>query len=573
MKRILCIWLPHWPLQRLFLAQPELKRRAVTLYEQNRGLRVVLSNQQGVAPGMPLAEATAHGALHLEPYAPELDRAALRILAQECELFSPLVGLEETDRPECLYLDVTGLAMLFCDKENRDKENGGEKNGEENLLRQIAQALHGRGLFPRIALADTLGAAWALAHFGDQDGHAAPCDRAGILIPPGGAAAALAPLPLPALRLPAAIVATLHELGVERIAQLCALPRASLAARFDRQLLLRIHQALGEVSETIVAHRTPAEISFERQLEYPLERRDAAEFVVGELIRQACGQLLARQHGVIQLECTYCCSGRPLRAVVGLFQPSANAGHLLALLQTRLERIALPGPVSAIRIAVLLSAPLEIRQRDLFGEDRAHDEHFAPLVDRLSSRLGPQAVTQPTLVADAHPAFSVRGEPLAGRIRKKPPRPKRPNPAYQPPNPVCREPPNPVCHESPNPVYHGPLARATRQPTLHRPDAAASNKKTSNKKTSNKTRPLLLEPGPLPLEVSSVIPAGPPVSLQWRNRHHRVAASWGPERIQTGWWRGHSIRRDYYRIETDTVLRHWIFRRHDGRWFLHGAFD
>ncbi len=43
MKRALCLWLPHWPLQRLAAAHAELSTRAVVLYERHatRGARVV----------------------------------------------------------------------------------------------------------------------------------------------------------------------------------------------------------------------------------------------------------------------------------------------------------------------------------------------------------------------------------------------------------------------------------------------------------------------------------------------------------------------------------------------------
>jgi protein ImuB len=53
-----------------------------------------------------------------------------------------------------------------------------------------------------------------------------------------------------------------------------------------------------------------------------------------------------------------------------------------------------------------------------------------------------------------------------------------------------------------------------------------------------------------------------------------VTRSWGPERIETGWWRGQDARRDYYAVTTQLGTRFWIFRRRDdGRWFLHGCFD
>jgi protein ImuB len=52
------------------------------------------------------------------------------------------------------------------------------------------------------------------------------------------------------------------------------------------------------------------------------------------------------------------------------------------------------------------------------------------------------------------------------------------------------------------------------------------------------------------------------------------AQTWGPERIETGWWRGQAVGRDYYRVETTDGRRFWIFRNlEDNRWFLHGVFD
>ena len=87
-------------------------------------------------------------------------------------------------------------------------------------------------------------------------------------------------------------------------------------------------------------------------------------------------------------------------------------------------------------------------------------------------------------------------------------------------------------------------------------------------------RPLRLVRRPIALEATSIMPDGPPVRFQFRSRGHRVARTWGPERIETGWWRGRPVGRDYYRIETTTGRRFWLFRRlRDGKWFLHGMFE
>jgi protein ImuB len=51
----------------------------------------------------------------------------------------------------------------------------------------------------------------------------------------------------------------------------------------------------------------------------------------------------------------------------------------------------------------------------------------------------------------------------------------------------------------------------------------------------------------------------------------------GPERIESGWWDGADVRRDYYVAENPRGETVWIYRDHrygidDGEWFLHGIF-
>ena len=55
---------------------------------------------------------------------------------------------------------------------------------------------------------------------------------------------------------------------------------------------------------------------------------------------------------------------------------------------------------------------------------------------------------------------------------------------------------------------------------------------------------------------------------------HPVTLLSGPERIETRWWAGHDVRRDYYVAREDNGSRLWVFRERDGerRWYLHGFF-
>ena len=231
--------------------------------------------------------------------------------------------------------------------------------------------------------------------------------------------------------------------------------------------------------------------------------------------------------------------------VIGLFRASASPRHLLELTRLQLERLLLPGPVSEVRLAVLLSAPLTLWQPELFESHSRREicQQKALLIDRLSSRLGRAAVVQALPVPDAQPEFAVRYEPLTGIA----PRQKR--------------------------MVGGESCR--RPPIRKRRIGEGICRSQPKDKTSLlRQRPVRLEREPLALEVLSVVPHGPPIQFYLQGAWQRVAHAWGPERIQTGWWRGRDVQRDYYRVETTTGARFWLFRRlSDGAWFLHGMFD
>ncbi len=195
-----------------------------------------------------------------------------------------------------------------------------------------------------------------------------------------------------------------------------------------------------------------------------------------------------------------------------------------------------------------LTAPLERRQRELFSDTvRISSQHLPQLVDRLSSRLGSANVVRARLQTDAQPEFAYRYQPLTGSGR------------------------------------HQPRAARRKQSasSRRRPPSKSSSKKASSRKSpSQRTtisrrliRPLHLRSPPLPLTVMAVAPDGPPVQLLFGQRACRITRCWGPERIETGWWRGRSVRRDYYRLELHTGHWLWVFRQlTDDHWFLHGMF-
>ena len=467
---------------------------------------------------------------------PSTTPLSLATVAQGCMRFSPLVGLESSPSPESVFMDITRVAHLF--------------GGEASLLETMVRDFTSRGLSRplRAAIADTIGAAWAIAHFGEEKRGQSPFVRStlravpangdcplfsseGVLVPVGETLDWLRPLPVEALRLPEQTVAILHQLGIRRIEQLEALPRRELLSRFGPHLLEHWDRAVGQLSEPLPAYQPPPRFAASWSPEYPTARRDILEAALEHLADRVAAMLVESGRGATQLECRLeCVSGDPIQVSVGLFHPTASKKQLIELIEIRFERICLPSPVRLVHLAVSIDAPLELRQQELFfeGQPRRQPRHWAGLINRLSNRLGRDAVVRVRLVPDAQPELAYRYVPMVDRG-----------------------------------------GRCTSSATTMVPGLSSSVGNTVGQASSGTPqRPLRLLASPIPLA------AGHPSLLEFSGRSHEVAETWGPERIETGWWRGHPVGRDYYRVETTTGRRFWIFRRlEDDRWFLHGMFE
>jgi protein ImuB len=486
MRRVLCVWFPDWPIQRLRAARPELREQPIVLFEESSGggRQVACCSREatGVAPGMPLAEARAllRQAL-FEQRDPSADAESLRTLAAECRRFSPLVG---TGSDDSLLMDVTGCAHLF--------------GGEQPLLRQVDQFATRSGLTSRTAIADTVGAAWGVCRFG----------RAGV-VPAEAAESALQDLPVAALRLPSSVIEMLAELGIQTIAQLRALPRGSLASRFGAVAANRLDQAFGQRPELIVPIRPAETARAEWTFEEPATDRRLLELSFHRLIEQVAETLRERQQGVQRLTCSI----DDFSFTVGTTGPTAAVPHLWELVRLHLERLTLPREVTRVEIRAALAARRTERQQQIIPDDRADPRELQRLLDRLGSRLGHEALLRPSLVSDPLPEFACRFDSIF----------------------------HPAVDDSPL-------------------DSAGL------------FRPVRLYPRPIPVDVDFRNPDGPPIRIRWKTEDHAVHHPWGPERITSGWWRGEQIRRDYYRVETTTGERFWLFQT-EGAWFLHGAFE
>jgi protein ImuB len=474
---------------------------------------------------MPVAEAVAvECTLHVQEKEPEKDVQALGRLAEWLARYSPIVGLEEGPFPQSLLLDISGCAPCF--------------HGEKNLLQRAIHELANEGWVVRVALANTVGAAWALAHFAD--------------ISSEDAERSLLSFPVAALRLPPETVDALGKLGIEKIGQLTTLLRSSIPARFGETVLRRLDQALGRAAEVFVPHHPPPVVDANCSFDYPSDHPEQLHYVLDQLTKRITAALHHHHLGARRIECwLYSEEAEPVRIEIALCQPSDSVRHIGALIRTRLEQTLFAGAVCGMSLRVIAAEPIPDLQSEFFETDKPHvSQDLSVLIDRLSSRLGPQAVTHAVLVPDPQPEFACRFDSIqqtSGEWR------------------VASGESKSRSKRSPR---HPPLI------TLHSPLATHHSPLTTHHSPLTTCRPVRLWPTPVRIEVVSTVPEGPPIRFWWRGMEYRVTGSRGPERIETGWWRGQDVRRDYYAVATQAGSRFWIFRRReDSRWFLHGCFD
>ena len=467
----------------------------------------------GLHPGQSHADARAIApGLVSAPAEPEEERRTLKALALWFERFSPLTAVDALlPGQEGLLIDMTGGAHLF--------------GGEEALLREILRRLQAAGVPATAAIADTPGAAFALARW------AASEDRPAVVAPPGGTREALADLPVEALRLDDDAVRLLARFGLQRIGDLYPLPRAGLARRFRDQtglaLVRRLDQALGLEAEPLKPERPPADYRVWQAFAEPLLEAEGVAYALPALAEALCAQLEQDGQGARTLALdAFRTDGRVVRVAAGLSAPSRTPAHLLRLIKEKgVETLDLGFGADALMLSALAAEPLAGRQAELEGDPRLQGaDALAGLIDRLQAKLGEGAVTRPEGVESHLPERSERRVPAG----------PKPPPSVAPP---------------------------------FRP------------------RPLLLLDPPEPVEAMAELPDAAPSRFTWRRVAHRVAKAQGPERLGPEWWRPEPRQgartRDYYAVEDDSGRRYWLFReglydRIEGvdrlpQWWIQGA--
>ena len=507
---MLSLWLRRFSTDRIARSRKSSAPLVVTNRRGNSEILIAVDDaaeRLGLSPGLALAQARAmHPGIDTVPEDTEADAALLESVADWCLRYTPLVAC---DAPDGLLLDTSGCAHLY--------------GGERELVADLSGRLENADFGYSLAIAGTIGAAWAAAHYGEPASHACGQERA-----------ILAPLPLSALRLPTTTVAGLARVGLKYIGDIIDLPRAPLTARFGSGVLRQLDRALGHEHEPLTPRLPVAPYVAEQRFAEPIAREEDVLAITGRLARRLQFALERRGEGARRIELAlFRTDGVVRRIAASTSRPLRDPDDIRELFVERLVALADafdPGfGFDMARLSVVVAEPCPPEQIGIAGGEDAPE--FCRLVDRLSARLGARRVRQlvaqdshiPELAETVLPAQAVNG------------------------------------------------------------DAGWSGFRQYREETKLPPRPLRLLTRPEPIEALAEVPDGPPLRFRWRRALHEVIAAEGPERIEGAWWSEHGgPARDYFRVEDKSGLRFWLFRSGLYRdlaqgagaptWFLHGTF-
>lgn len=338
------------------------------------GLRVGMpaTKAQALVPGLMVEEA--------DPTADarELERLAIWLHQRVAPIVAP-------DPPNGIVIDTTGADHLH--------------GGEADMLGAIVGRLAMSGVEARAAVADTWGAAYALARYVSNSTIVAPVDHK---------ASPLLPLPLECLRLPVSMATGLRVLGFETAGDLIEQPRSPLTLRFGAEIARRLAQALGEVAEPIIAIRPADLIEVRRAFAEPIGAPETIARYIGKLVDQLCESLEQRGLGARRLDLVSHRVDRGLQTIrVGLARPVCDSRRLMRLLCEKIEAIEPGFGIEIMTLAATLAEPLEPKQSvNSLVEETGAD--VSGLIDILANRVGERSVYRLAPVASDVPERAVR---------------------------------------------------------------------------------------------------------------------------------------------------------------------
>jgi protein ImuB len=326
---------------------------------------------------------------------------------------------------------------------------------------------------------------------------------------------ALGRLSVQSLSMPASRRRQLHDSGLRSLRDVWRLPGHALGQRFGTQFLRQLDQCLGRIASPVRTYQSPPRFNSSLEFEYAVETTQRLLPAVEELLERLCSFLRARDLSTLHLHLSLLHESQsPTLLTLDMRHAGRAEAPLLLLLETRLSTLALPAPVSGMQLEAWR-----------FKATSGSSHSLAGFVTEGTGRSAPREAIAPLLTL-----LQARLGDAAVRSLQ--------------------------CHEEHCPEH------AAGQAVCGQEQGEPGSGQTE---TLQARRPCWLLPEPVLLRQDNnrLFYRG---SLRLRS---------GPERIETRWWTGQEVCRDYYVADNARGMRLWIFHEREGerRWFLHGIFD
>ncbi len=303
----------------------------------------------------------------------------------------------------------------------------------------------------------------------------------------------LGQLPVDRIALEPAVATALSRMGLRTLSQVQALPRQSLARRFEAQVLKHLDALTGERRLALAFYLPPDRFDVRIELNFDVQSHQALLFPLRRLTGDLSAFLCGRDSGVQRFDLHLEHAGLPDSVIkVGLLSAERDPAMLFELARGRLEQVQVQAPVRGFRLCAEDLPSFVPQYQELFDDRPQQSLPWEQLRERLRARLGDEAVHGLRFQADHRPECTwqarVDSQLCAGL------------PGVQRPGWLLTE---------PQAIHEG------------------------------STRILM-----------------------------------GPERIESGWWDGADVRRDYYLVETRSGQQGWAYRAvgEDGPLWLQGWF-
>ena len=361
--------------------RPELRGRPVIVGADPKGRGVVSTasyeaREYGVRSAMPIGRAA-----RLCPHAAFLPvdmakyrQVSLQIMAILAD-FSPLVEPVSVDEA---FLDLTGTERLL--------------GSPLEAVRRIKDRIRAEtGLTASAGLASNKFLAKVASDLEKPDGL--------VVVPPGGEATFLAPLPVERIWGVGHVTAkALGDLGIATVGQLQGVPRSVLVRRFGKHGEDLHDLAFGRDDRPVEPFGVPKSVGAEETFDADVRDAERLKTTLRAHAERVAAEL--REGGFAAARVTLKLRLAPFethtRSVTG--EPTQDGLELYRRAVALLERDRVTRPVRLIGLSASNLGPAGVGQLDLLDPTALRRERLAQVVDRLTERFGEGTVVPATLL-------------------------------------------------------------------------------------------------------------------------------------------------------------------------------